>query len=89
MRLTSSKVAIVITDGRQSPAADAIRLDEAAVPLLVRGVKVLAIGVGDKIDKFELNMMVSKPNKHVFLGKSYSALRLKTAGIANEACKTS
>ena len=80
-----SKVAMVITDGRQSPAADAIRLDEAAAPLLVSGVKVLAIGVGDKIDREELEMMV-KSRDLAFWAGSYPALRVKLAAIAKEIC---
>lgn len=88
MRLPSSviKVAIVITDGRQSPAADAMRLDEAAADLLVRGVKVLSIGIGDKVDRFELNMMVLNPEKHVFMSKTYSALQAQLMKITREIC---
>lgn len=79
------KVAMVITDGRQSPAADAIRLDEAVAPLLVRGVKVLAIGVGDKIDREELEMMVRSPDL-AFWAASYPALRVQLAKIAGQIC---
>lgn len=87
MRWSSSvpKVAIVITDGRQSPAADAIRLDEAAAPLIVGDVKILAIGVGDKIDRGELEMMVKSPEM-TFWGSSYQALRVQLATIAREMC---
>lgn len=90
MRLFSSvaKVAIVITDGRQSPAADAIRLDEAAADLLVRGVKVLSIGIGNKVDKDELNMMVEKPFKHAFLSKTYRALQAHIEKIIREICSS-
>lgn len=80
------KVAIVITDGRQSPAADAIRLDEAAAPLLVKSIKVLSIGVGDKIDQYELNMMVDKPEEQTFRAQSYRALDTQLAAIAREIC---
>jgi hypothetical protein len=88
MRLSSSvaKVAVVITDGRQSPAADAIRLDEAVAPMLVNGVKVLAVGVGDKIDHEELKMMVRSPEM-AFWASSYRALRLQLAAIAKELCQ--
>ncbi|XP_028410535.1 collagen alpha-6(VI) chain-like [Dendronephthya gigantea] len=87
MRASTSvpKVAIVITDGRQSPAADAIRLDEAAAPLIVRDVKILAIGVGDRIDRSELVMMV-KSSEMAFWGSSYQALRVQLAAIAREIC---
>lgn len=88
MRSSSSvkKVAVVITDGRQSPAPDEIRLDEAAAPLLFLGVKVLSIGVGDKIDISELKMMVENPEKDAFWSESYPALRLQLATIAREIC---
>ena len=80
------KVAIVITDGRQSPAADGIRLDEAAAGLIVQGVKVLSIGIGDKIDQEELRMMVQDPGRHTFWSQSYTALRVQLATIARESC---
>lgn len=88
MRISSDiiKVAIVITDGRQSPAPDGIRLDEAAAGLIVQGVKVLSIGIGDKIDQEELRMMVIDPNRHTFWSKSYTALRVQLATIARESC---
>ena len=88
MRLSAlvPKVALVITDGRQSPAADAIRLDEAVAPLLVRGVKVLAVGVGDRIDREELKMMVKSPEM-AFWAKSYRALRVQLAAIARKLCQ--
>ena len=87
MRRSTSvaKVAMVITDGRQSPAADAIRLDEAVAPLLVKGVKVLAIGVGDKIDREELEMMVGS-QELAFWAVSYRALRVQLAKIAAQVC---
>lgn len=85
---TVRKVAIVITDGRQSPAADAIRLDEAAAPLLVRGVKVLSIGIGDKVDEYELKMMVDNPEKHAFWAETYRALGVQLATIARESCSS-
>lgn len=88
MRLPASvaKVAIVITDGRQTPAPDEMRLDQAAAPLLVRGVKVLAIGIGDNVDKSELNMMVDNPEEHAFWSHSYRELRAQLATIARESC---
>ena len=88
MRIRSDviKVVIVITDGRQSPAPDGIRLDEAAAGLIVQGVKVLSIGIGDNIDQEELRMMVQDPNKHTFWSKSYTALRVQLATIARESC---
>ena len=88
MRIRSDviKVVIVITDGRQSPAPDGIRLDEAAAGLIVQGVKVLSIGIGDNIDQEELRMMVQDPNKHTFWSESYTALRVQLATIARESC---
>jgi hypothetical protein len=88
MRIRSDviKAAIVITDGRQSPAPDGIRLDEAAAGLIVQGVKVLSIGIGDKIDQEELRMMVQDPGRHTFWSESYTALRVQLATIARESC---
>lgn len=83
---TVAKVAIVITDGRQTPAPDGIRLDEAAARLLVNGVKVLSIGIGDNIDQEELNMMVENPEKYTFWAESYRALKVQLATIARESC---
>ena len=80
------KVVMVITDGRQSPAPDGIRLDEAAAGLIVQGVKVLSIGIGDNIDEEELRMMVQDPSKHTFWSESYKALRVQLATIARESC---
>lgn len=88
MRVQSDvqKVAIVITDGRQTPAPDGIGLDQASAGLIVQGVKVLSIGIGDNVDQDELSKMVDKPDRHIFMSKSYKALRIQLATIARESC---
>ena len=75
----------MLTDGRQSPAADAVRLHEAVVPSLLKVVKVLAVCVGDKTDREEIEMMVKSADM-AFWAPNYRAFRVHLAAISRELC---
>ena len=50
------KIAILITDGKQTKAADSKGLREASEPLRRAGVRVLAVGIGSDVDSDELRL---------------------------------
>lgn len=57
-RRTAGKVLILITDGQSDDPAGVVT---AAAALKDAGVKILTVGVGDKVDKFELEAIASIP----------------------------
>ena len=60
MRADVTKIAIVLTDGKQTQAADAVALDKAVAPLHALGVQVFAIGIGSEVDTDELRLLVQR-----------------------------
>lgn len=78
------KIAIVLTDGRQTPAPDPKSLKDASESLRRAGVRILAVGIGD-VDSSNLRLMTDSDND-VFLAKDFDDLKLKFREIADGAC---
>jgi hypothetical protein len=57
------KIVVLLTAGRQHPAADAKSLDEAAKPLREQGAKTYVIAIGREPDKTKLGVLVDTPDK--------------------------
>ena len=68
-----SKVLIIITDGNQTSAPDALPLTEAVAPLKSSGVKIISIGIGNEVDEHEL-MTISEATEHIYFVKSFDTL---------------
>ena len=80
------KVLIVLTDGSQSSDPRATPLDEAVLPLLQLGVKVLAVGVGNDISRDELKLIVER-EQDIYTVDDFDDLLAKSQQIARTACK--
>lgn len=85
-RANLPKVLIVLTDGRQSSDPRATPLDEAVLPLLQLGVKVLAVGIGNDISRDELRLIVEK-EQDIFTVDNFDDLLTKSHQIARTACE--
>nr|KAG5710552.1 hypothetical protein BaRGS_013198 [Batillaria attramentaria] len=84
-RSGSAKVAVLVTDGRSSRPADTVAHSK---DLQDQGVTVFAIGVGDAVDKDELNSVASAPScTHVQGAKDYQDLETIRAEIQQLACR--
>eukprot|EP00794_Sanderia_malayensis_P005383 gene5383-6056_t len=73
MRLDVPQVLIVLTDGKQTNAVDAVPLGQAVAPFHESGVKVIAIGVGSNVKRDELKSMV-KSEEDLYLAKNFDQL---------------
>lgn len=67
------RIAIILTDGKQTQDYDAIPLEVAAQPLHDLGVKVYVIGIGGHVDINELNLIAKRP-QDVFPVASFDQL---------------
>lgn len=80
------KIAMLITDGTQTPAADAKGLREASEPLRKAGVRVLAIGIGKGVDRAELRL-VTERDEDVVVAANFQDLLLKLSNLTSQACQ--
>lgn len=67
------KMLIIMADGQQTSAPDAISLEDAVAPLASSGVKVVSIGIGHEVDEFEL-MAISEARENIYHVKSFDTL---------------
>ncbi|CAH3124523.1 unnamed protein product [Pocillopora meandrina] len=80
------KIAMLITDGTQTAAADAKGLKEASEPLRQAGVRVLAVGVGKGVDREELRL-VTESDEDVVVAADFEDLLLKLSNLTSQACR--
>ena len=80
------KLALLITDGKQTALADAKDLREVSEPLRKAGVHVLAVGIGTGVDRDELRLVTGTDDNVVVL-PSFQHLLLKIGNLAIRACK--
>ena len=80
------KIAMLITDGTQTPAADAKGLREASEPLRQAGVRVLAVGIGKGVDEDELRF-VTESDEDVVVADDFQDLLLKLNNLTSKACQ--
>ena len=80
------KLALLITDGRQTPANDAKGLREASEPLRKAGVRVLAVGIGSDVDRDELRL-VTETDEDVVVTADFQDLMLKIGNLTSRACE--
>ena len=82
-----AKILIVLTDGKQTPAEDAVALDVAADELRKIGVQVFAGGVGKGIDEKELRLMTVK-DEELFLAADFNDLAIEARALAKNVCES-
>ena len=80
------KIAILITDGKQTKADDAKGLKEASEPLRKAGVRVLAVGVGSGVDADELRL-ITETDEDVVVAADYQDLLQQLANLTSRACQ--
>lgn len=80
-----AKIVIILTDGTQTAAEDAIKLDVAAAGLRQLGVKVFAGGVGKGIKEEELRLM-TETEEDLFVAEDFNSLAIKARTLAKSVC---
>ncbi len=73
MRIDVPQVLIVLTDGAQTNAIDAVPPSQAIAPFHESGVKVVVVGVGSGVKRDELNSMV-RSEDDLYLAKNFDQL---------------
>lgn len=79
-------IVFVLTDGRQTPDPNAVALNVASESLRNAGVYIIAIGVGDKVDRGELRLM-TETDQDVYLTSSFNDLLKKVPTFSSKACR--
>lgn len=80
------KIFILLTDGKQTVARDALTLDEAARPLHEADVKILVVGMGSNVDVEELQA-VAVDKEDVFLAPSFDNLVSLSGSLSKIMCE--
>ena len=78
-------IAVVMTDGVQTPGPGVESLGEAVLPLRSKGVRVLAVGVGPRVNRNELKELVTS-QEDVFQMSSFQELLDKSAKLLETVC---
>ena len=80
-RANLSKILIVLTNGDPKVTS----LDQAILPLLQLGVRLLAVGIGSDVSRDELRLIVEK-DEDIFTVDNFDELLAKSNQIARAAC---
>ena len=90
MRLKTSKVLILLTDGEQTQDADAIAPSLAVMPFHEAGIKVIVVGIGKSVKPGELRSIVKSPS-NLYFAKDFDQLKSETfvEDIIDSSCKVS
>ena len=81
-----AKIALLITDGRQTVAEDAKDLKEASEPLRHAGVRVIALGIGSGVDRGELRS-ITATDDDIVLAKDFDDIMLQVRSLKRKACE--
>lgn len=84
-RPSITSIAVVMTDGVQTPDPALEPLGQAVAPLHSKGVRVLAVGVGPRVNRNELKELV-KREEDVFQMSSFEDLLNKSAQLLETVC---
>ncbi|KAJ7380123.1 hypothetical protein OS493_010834 [Desmophyllum pertusum] len=79
------KVMVVITDGDNTDAPDAVSLDTAVAPLKRAGVRVFVVSVGSEKGRQELYLLTQQP-KDLYPVRTYDDLALQLRRISKDTC---
>ena len=88
MRPGVAKVLILLTDGKQTDAPNAVKPSIAVLPLHNQKIKVISIGIGLAVDPVELESIVLRTDD-LYLAKDFNELKTKTfvRNIADASCE--
>ena len=86
MRPGSRRVAVLLTEGRQTRTFDSIPLRYAAQPLRLKRVDVFAVGIGNEVRFDELRSATTR-DQNVFLVKSFKGLNKIAEDLSEKMCQ--
>ena len=80
------KMLIIMADGQQTSAPDAIPLEAAVAPLASIGVQIVSIGIGYEVDVYEL-MAISEARENIYHVKSFDTLFDTITDVGKSLCR--
>lgn len=75
----------MITDGRQSKDPGYIPVNQSMVPIRIKGIKTLTVGIGKDIDLTELKL-ITGDNKNVLIVGAFNELEGIVRGLVARSC---
>lgn len=85
-RGNSKKVLILLTDGQQTYVKNTRAPHLVAKELATEGIDIFSVGIGQEINRVELESFISKP-EHIFLASDLSSLVADLSGDISRALK--
>ncbi|XP_028390925.1 uncharacterized protein LOC114515803 isoform X2 [Dendronephthya gigantea] len=85
-RVGMPKMLIIMTDGQQTSAPDAIELSDAVAPLASIGIHIVSIGIGHEVDEYEL-MAISESRKNIYHVKTFDTLFDTVTVVGQSLCQ--
>ena len=85
-RLGMPKMFIIMTDGQQTSAPDAVPLTQAVAPLRGAGVKVVTIAIGKEVDQYEL-MAIPESTEDIYHVQSFATLFETVSDVGQSLCQ--
>lgn len=80
------KVLILLTDGQQTYVKNTRAPHLVAKELATEGIDIFSVGIGQEINRVELESFISKP-EHIFLASDLSSLVADLSGDISRALK--
>lgn len=85
-RFLVPKIAFVLTDGEQTRNGNELSLEEVSDRLKKKGVRIISIGIGKRVDKSQLTVIASS-EKDVVIAESFDGLVSEVEPLFQSACK--
>lgn len=85
-RFLVPKIAFVLTDGEQTKTGNELSLEVVSDRLKKKGVRVISIGIGKRVDKSQLTVIASS-EKDVVIAESFDGLVSEVEPLFQSACK--
>ena len=85
-RFLVPKIAFVLTDGEQTRTGNELSLEVVSDRLKKKGVRIISIGIGKRVDKSQLTVIASS-EKDVVIAESFDGLVSEVEPLFQSACK--
>ena len=85
-RFLVPKIAFVLTDGEQTRDGNELSLEMVSDRLKKKGVRIISIGIGKRVDKSQLTVIASS-EKDVVIAESFDGLVSEVEPLFQSACK--
>lgn len=85
-RFLVPKIAFVLTDGEQTRAGNELSLEVVSDRLKKKGVRIISIGIGKRVNKNQLTVIASS-EKDVVIAESFDGLVSEVEPLFQSACK--